>query len=671
MNWVGGSRSRLVMKNDAKRQREFFEKRKMQQRLKNLGVTVPASPQSSSAASMDLVTLFIVNQIAAKKENKEPPKVAVLGSYKGGSKHKRNEPLVLPMSPCSPSQLSFVESQTQNSLQATRKRKHVIPQGFKCRQLSPVPESGFSDNSASDYLPPITDPLSPFSSTSSASSGMFPLQLNLQQRSQTQAALPPDCSPLPWNTSGLEPTKEYQPFSQPRGMTNRIPWSCGSNLPIYQLETPTAARVLFRSPEPDNTEARDHERYDITFSLNQPDDRQHMLNFTLNQSETEQQIEEADVFRGFSTEECEREATPFGRGKSKIYLKDETPVKSSTPQTFPDSPGVGLKLSNCTDMNFSCLEHNNGPMNGCDYSPSYSCRGYLSSDDEEERCEPCLQAASSYINQTCCSESLKQNLDSQGNTKQRHTQPRPLSLLLKPKTNFRDDQIMENVAHPDKALGCNGQQMESNTAQLDFPLAQTQSPEPCKCKKTSNETRDAGSQTVDPTAETCDASTQCSFVADSATKTTEFNLCLPPVDVSVQHSATGGQTDTATEPNTHTPSSSQARSGGRHTPWSKNISKAGSLSGSGIIKELTADNRDGKVILQRPITPFLDALSMTDSREGRDERGQQENGCLMKGLSNRVREEVTSVTRVNRLSQEAETLQEIADILLLLKQKEK
>lgn len=44
---------------------------------------------------------------------------------------------------------------------------------------------------------------------------------------------------------------------------------------------------------------------------------------------------------------------------------------------------------------------------------------------------------------------------------------------------------------------------------------------------------------------------------------------------------------------------------------------------------------------------------------------------MMKDLSTEVREELTSDTRVNRLSEEAETLQEIADILLLLKQRKK
>ncbi|XP_059181880.1 uncharacterized protein LOC131960637 [Centropristis striata] len=670
MNWVGGSRNRVVMKNDAKKQREFFEKRKMQQRLKTLGIALPASPRSSSSGSMDLVTLFIVNQIAAKKEVKDPPKVAVLGSSKGGSKHKRNEPLVLPMSPCSPSQLNLVEGQPQHSVQGTRKRKNVIPQGAKCRQLSPVLESAFSDNSASDYLPPKTDPLSPFSSNSSASSGqgVFPLPLK-KQRSQAH------CSPPPWDTSGLEQNK-FQPFSQPRGITDSIPWSYGSNPPPYQLETPTAAKVLFRNPEPDNMEARDQARHEATLSLNKPPDREPMLDFTINQSETDQQID-SDLFRGFS----KTEASHFGRGKPKIYLKNETPAESSAPQTVPDSQCMEVErnnhmhnLSNCSDMNFqACLEHNKGLMNGCEYSPSYSCRGgCLSSDcnddDDKDHCEPCLQATSACMDQASSVDGPNPNLGPQANPNQRHTKPRPPTPLLRPQRNIRDNpKIVEKASSPVKASESNRQHTGSNTALLESP--QSQSSELCKCKKKSNETQDAGTQTVyDTTAETCDASTQCSFVLDSETKASGYNLCLPLVEVSVQHPATGRQTDTAAEPSAHTPSAGKESSGDKYTPWTENISRAGFQSGCSLI-----NIGDGKVNLQRDINPFL-YVSMAGGRgkenqEGRDERGQQENGRLMKDVSNEVKEEVTSATRANRLPEEAETLQEIADILLLLKQR--
>ncbi|KAM7378051.1 hypothetical protein PAMA_013109 [Pampus argenteus] len=580
-----------MMKNDAKKQREFFEKRKMQQKLKNMGISLPASPRSADSGSLDLVTLFVVNQIAAKKENKDPPKVAVLSSCKGRSKHKRNEPVVLPMSPCSPSQLSLVESQPQYSVQGTRERKHVIPQWSKCQQLSPVLESTFSDNGASDYLPPIPDLLSPFSSTSSASSrqGIFPLQLNLQQRSQTQTQTqpPPHCSPPPWDTSGLEETK-------PRVMS----WSCGSNLAFYQPEKPTAAQILFGNPEPD--EARDSARHEVPFSLNQAGDKEPSLDFTLNQAESEQQFEE-DVFRGFSNEEYDRDA---------------------------------------------CFEHNNGSMNGCESSPSYSCRGcYLSSDSNDD------EEYGQQMDQTCYADIINSNLSSQGNLTQSHSNPRPPTPNIKPQNNTGDYQkVMEN----DKALRSKG------AAQfVSHLLDQTPSSQQCKCKKIPNQMRDAGTQTVDiSTAETCNASTQCCLVLDSAS-----NLYRAPVDVSVQRSATGRQTgctDAAAESNTHKTSTANPSSGGKHLAWSK--------------RKFTTDNGEGKVVLQRPINPFVDVWSVTDGRgkpdgDGRDEREQLENCPLMKDHSDDMREEVTSATRVNRLAEEPETLEEIADILLLLKQR--
>ncbi|XP_051802267.1 uncharacterized protein LOC110968192 isoform X2 [Acanthochromis polyacanthus] len=649
------------MKSDAKKQREFFEKKKMQQKLKNLGLALPAaSPADTGPGSMDLVTLFIVNQIAAKKASTDPPKVAVLGSSKGGS--KRNKPLVLPMSPCSPSQLSLVDSQRQSSVQEVRRRKNVIPQGFKCRQLSPVLESAFSDNSASDYRPPRTVPSSPFSSISSTSSGqeIFPLQLKQQKQSQLQPLA--HCSSASWNASGFQQNK-FQPFSQPRGMTDAVPWSCGSNL--LQQETPTAAHVLFRNPQLHKTETGDCAGHTANFSLNQPEDNEPILDFMLNQSKATPQFEE-DVFSGFNNEEYE--ASHFGSAKSKIYPTDEKSIRPSTPQTVPDSQCMEVEFSNCTDMNFSCLGHYTEPMNGFDRSPNCSCGGgYYSSDsNDEDCCQPSLQA--SYMDLTCGAEPLNPNSTSQGYPKHSVSQSRPPTPLIKSKENFRNDQkVMKNMRSPDRAFGSSIQQTGSSTALFLSPLSPTQSSELCKCKKTPIKTQDAATQTAqNPRAEMCDASTQCTFVAKTKAAPGWY---LPPVDVSEQHLATERQTDTATEPATLTVPSEISSSEGKQMTWSNK--KLKSSFRSGIVNIFPASNC-GKMVRQRPINPFLDALSSGRGKEnggGGDQRRQRENP--LKAPSDEGKEEVTSGTGVIELSKEAETLQEIADILLLMKQRKK
>ncbi|XP_009884245.1 PREDICTED: uncharacterized protein C12orf40 homolog [Charadrius vociferus] len=67
MNWVGGSRSRIVLKQERRKQKEFFEKRKLKSKMKLLGVSSP----KSSAVSLDLLNLYVVNQISNKKDNTE------------------------------------------------------------------------------------------------------------------------------------------------------------------------------------------------------------------------------------------------------------------------------------------------------------------------------------------------------------------------------------------------------------------------------------------------------------------------------------------------------------------------------------------------------------------------------------------------------------------------
>nr|XP_057933124.1 uncharacterized protein LOC131132007 isoform X2 [Doryrhamphus excisus] len=377
MNWVGGSRSRLIMKNDTKKQREFFEKRKMQNKVKREKCT-SSSSQSVTFGSMDLLTMFVVNQISAKKEHTDPPPVSVL-SAKGRGKKRGMEPLVLPMSPCSPSQLSLVDSQPLYSIQGQR-RGHIVPQAFKIRQLSPVLESANSDNSASAYLPPIVDPVSPFSSSSSSSGGQgrFSLQLQAQPSSQWP--------PSPWDTSGQD-HNTFQPYFQPRPMIEGITWSSASNL----APPPTAKRFV----------ASRHSRSEVTHVHQE---QEPMLDFTLSQTRKEQHFEE-DVFMGFSNEEYD---ALFGSEKTKIHLKDEPAGQASTPQTVPEPQVIGVQLPNCSNMHFACPDY---PMNG--YSPSSSCRrGCLSSNSSD--CEECQQP----LDQACCSDTTpcinqQQNWDCQ------------------------------------------------------------------------------------------------------------------------------------------------------------------------------------------------------------------------------------------------------------------
>ncbi|XP_041833626.1 uncharacterized protein LOC121634776 isoform X2 [Melanotaenia boesemani] len=622
------------MKNDAKKQREFFEKRKMEQKLRKLGVAMPvSSAEDTGSGSTDLMTLFIVNQIATKKANKDPPKVAVLSSCKGRSMQWQNSPLVLPMSPCSPSQLSLVESQPHCRVQGISNRKNFITQKFKGQQLSPVLESAFSDNSASDYLPPITNPSSPTPSTSSASSGqgMFPLQMNLQRQNQTQFQPLPHFSPPPWHTSVQRQTL-FQPFSQPRAMADAAPWACRPNSPLFQLKTPTAARGLFGSPKSDETEARDHEGHAGSLFLKQQEDREPMGDFMFNQPETNHLFEE-DISRGFGNEEYEREASYSGYTKSKICLVDETSVRSSAPQTVPDPESMRVELSSCTDMNSPCLGQNTGHVNEWKNSPSCSCRAcYQSSDssDDEVSYGSSFQAFHSCMDHTCCAD------------------------------------------HLNKTSGNQGQQMGSRMflSQSPLPLAQTNS-ELCKCKKTPTETQDVGTQTLYCcTPDTCDASTQCNFVSDSETKASGFSVYRPNVDVLEQQPAT--ERHTCAGPQILTASLDNSKREGKQISWSKNNSKAGSLSGSSSFHTFTASSST-KVILQRPTNPFQEVLTMRgkENVEGRGERQQHENSPLVKDVAGEEKEESTSAGKCNALSEEAEMLQEIADILLLLKQRKK
>lgn len=191
---------------------------------------------------------------------------------------------------------------------------------------------------------------------------------------------------------------------------------------------------------------------------------------------------------------------------------------------------------------------------------------------------------------------------SQGNLKQKFSELVPHTPQIRAQTDFSYYlKVPENMATPHKACGSKGLEKKSSTALLLFshPPAQTQSSDVCRCKNTSSETRDAGTQTVcTPSAEACDASTQCSFVADSALG---FGLHLPNADMSEQPPATGRQADTASEPHALTASTETSRSEDKPKPWSKKKSKEDSMSGRSTIP---ANN-----CAKKPTNCFLNARS--------------------------------------------------------------
>ncbi|XP_077355015.1 uncharacterized protein redic1 isoform X2 [Festucalex cinctus] len=330
MNWVGGSRKRLMTKDDTKKQREFFQKRKMQNKWENLAVSTPSSSKHSSFGSMDLLTMFVVNRIATKKELKDPPQVSVLGSKRGGKK-RGVHPLVLPMSPGSPSQLSLVESQPQcrwnKGVQGGRTKK-MIPQAFKIQRMSPVVECSFSDNSASDYMPSKAEHLSPFSSSSSSSGRIF------QQGRHIHPL--PGWFLTPWGTSGQN-QNTFQPFRKPGGMPEDN----------FRSSNPaTLSAALFGIPHA----APDHQRPEDTF-LSHRFEPEFTLDFALNQTGNKQQFD--DIFKGFACDEYETDACHFGSEKAKLFNKEETSIQALASQTVPDPQSAGEQISPVVECSFS------------------------------------------------------------------------------------------------------------------------------------------------------------------------------------------------------------------------------------------------------------------------------------------------------------------------------
>ncbi|OPJ77738.1 hypothetical protein AV530_000049 [Patagioenas fasciata monilis] len=141
----GYRRSRVILKQERRKQKEFFEKKKLQSKMKLLGVTSP----KSSAVSLDLLNLYVVNQISTKKDNENKRKPVHIDITEDVKIPIRRHNIELPMSPLRTQHMSNLDD-IQNRLQKQvldRRRQHLSEKVSYQHNLSQVTESRYVDSS--------------------------------------------------------------------------------------------------------------------------------------------------------------------------------------------------------------------------------------------------------------------------------------------------------------------------------------------------------------------------------------------------------------------------------------------------------------------------------------------------------------------------------------------
>ncbi|XP_029789338.1 uncharacterized protein C12orf40-like, partial [Suricata suricatta] len=105
MNWVGGSRTRVLIKQEKRKPKsEYFEKKRLKSKMKLLGVL---SPVKNSTVSLDLLNLYMVNHISCQKKTPETVRKPIhVNMHRDIKMPLRKHDLELPVSPHSvPSKL--------------------------------------------------------------------------------------------------------------------------------------------------------------------------------------------------------------------------------------------------------------------------------------------------------------------------------------------------------------------------------------------------------------------------------------------------------------------------------------------------------------------------------------------------------------------------------------
>nr|XP_045220962.1 uncharacterized protein C12orf40 homolog isoform X6 [Macaca fascicularis] len=126
MNWVGGSRSRVLIKQERRKQKEYFEKHRLKSKMKSLGVL---SPVKNSAVSLDILNLYMINQISCKKKIPETVRKPTHVNMNRGIKMPlRKHNLELPISPhCVPSKLCLDDTETNINYQRLSSKEDLGP----------------------------------------------------------------------------------------------------------------------------------------------------------------------------------------------------------------------------------------------------------------------------------------------------------------------------------------------------------------------------------------------------------------------------------------------------------------------------------------------------------------------------------------------------------------
>ncbi|XP_010726949.1 uncharacterized protein C12orf40 homolog [Meleagris gallopavo] len=258
MNWVGGSRSRVILKQERRKQKEFFEKKKLKSKMKLLGVSSP----KSSAVSLDLLNLYVVNQISTKKDStgnlKKPVHVDITENVKAPF---RRSNLELPKSPLRnqfTAHLDDIKNRLQEQVLDSR-RQHLLEKEKYQHKLTQVTELTYAecteheDNTATTFS---TCPLSPSIFWSSNCAQFSEENFNTKLMGD------------PW-----EQTYEDKLKKQSRSISEQDPWISNHSSqcifrksetepqdllePLHRLDYMNSARkdpVIMASKESENTE---------------------------------------------------------------------------------------------------------------------------------------------------------------------------------------------------------------------------------------------------------------------------------------------------------------------------------------------------------------------------------------------------------------------------------